>query len=161
MLKNVTGYSKKEQGFIPVLLTAKLHSSTLYQSMGLWGKGDCGLFESLSKYSLSVRSAIILRHMRLALITEEEEEMIIDFKNVYKYFSLTTTWSRAQANHKGVEKYIFYCFGDECFPKWDFEKLTMLCQSRGASLYIPYRDLLASLQVRRLSSLHCIKHSYG
>ena len=28
-----------------------------------------------NKYSLSVRSAIILRHMRLAIITEEEEEM--------------------------------------------------------------------------------------
>ena len=27
-----------------------------------------------NKYSLSVRSAIILRHMRLALIKEEEEE---------------------------------------------------------------------------------------
>ena len=30
-----------------------------------------------NKYSLSVRSAIILRHMRLALITEEEEEGVV------------------------------------------------------------------------------------
>ena len=54
--------------------------------------------------------------------------------------SLTTTWSRtrprAQANHKGVEKYIFHCFDDECFPEWDFEKLTIASIMRCQSPYI-------------------------
>ena len=36
------------------------------------------------------------------------------FSELFIHFSLTTIWSRAQANHKGVEKYIFHCFGDAC-----------------------------------------------
>ena len=39
---------------------------------------------------------------------------LIDFKNFLLAFTLRNTWSTAQANHKGVEKYIFYCVGDTC-----------------------------------------------
>ena len=38
------------------------------------------------------------------------------FSDLFIHFSLTTIWFRAQANHKGAEKYIFHCFGD-CCPK--------------------------------------------
>ena len=65
------------------------------------------------------------------------------FSELFIHFSLMTVWSRAQANHKGEEKYIFHCFGDECCPKWDFEKLTIVSITRCQSLYS--RDLLASL----------------
>ena len=57
------------------------------------------------------------------------------FFEFFIHFSLTTIWSRAQANHKGVEKYIFHCFGDECCPKLDFEKLTIVPITRCQSLY--------------------------
>ena len=46
---------------------------------------------------------------------------------------------QAQANHKGVERYIFHCFGDECFPKWDFEKLSIVSITRCKSLYPMWR----------------------
>ena len=55
--------------------------------------------------------------------------------------------TRAQVNHKGVEKYIFHCFGDECCPKWDSEKLTIVSFMQYQSLYT-YRDLLAHLWYR-------------
>ena len=45
MLKNITGYSKRA-GDHPgtVDCTSKIHSSTL--GSRVWGKGDCGPFES-------------------------------------------------------------------------------------------------------------------
>ena len=65
------------------------------------------------------------------------------FSGFLIHFSLTTIWSRAQANHKCLETYIFYRFGDECCPKCDFEKLTIVSIRRCQSVY--NRDLLASL----------------
>ena len=65
-------------------------------------------------------------------------KMIIDFKKLFTCFSLklTTIWSRAQVNHKGVEKYIFHCFDEECCPKWDFEKLTTVSITQWQTLYL-------------------------
>ena len=37
-----------------------------------------------------------------------------------------------------MEKYIFHCFGDECFPKWHFEK----CVNHAVPAFIS-KDLLA------------------
>ena len=72
----------------------------------------------------------------------------LDFKN----FLLAFPWRphgpghKQMPNHKGVEKYIFHCFGDECFPKLDFEKSTIVTITWCQSVYIlVYRDLLASL----------------
>ena len=73
-------------------------------------------------------------------------KMIIDFKNFLLAFPWRPHDPGHKANHKGVEKYIFHCFGDECFPKWDFEKLTTVSITRCQSLYLyTCRDLLASL----------------
>ena len=71
-------------------------------------------------------------------------KMIIDLKELFTCFSLMTTWFRVQVNHKGVKKYIFHCFGDECCPKWGFEKLTIVLITQCQSLYLIY--LLASLK---------------
>ena len=60
-LQNVTGYSKRARDHPGSFdCTSKLHSSTLGPE---------------EKYSLSVRSAEILRHMSSALIREDEEEL--------------------------------------------------------------------------------------
>ena len=77
------------------------------------------------------------------------------FKELFTCFSLTTTWSRAQANHKGVEKYIFHCFGKWVLSKIRLWKINqMLWQSCGASLYIlVYTDLLASSSASNKSKL--------
>ena len=56
---------------------AKNSNTTPEWRQRVWMYGARAIVARLSpknKYSLSVRSAIILRHMRLALITEEEEE---------------------------------------------------------------------------------------
>ena len=44
-------------------------------------------------------------------------KMIIDFKNFLNLFFLDDHMVQGTSkSHKGVEKYIFHCFGDECCP---------------------------------------------
>ena len=93
--------------------------------------------------SLNFARSYIWLQANYLLIVIVYIKMITDFLSFFIHFSLMTIWSRAQANHKRVEKYIFYCFGDECCPKWDFEKLTIASITRCQSLY--NRDLIASL----------------
>ena len=59
------------------------------------------------------------------------------FQELFYLLFLDDHMVQGTSKYHKVEKYIFHCFGDECCPKWDFEKLTTaLCQSCGASLYI-------------------------
>ena len=43
------------------------------------------------------------------------------WSSIYSIFLEKHSHRRSRAHHKGVEKYICYCFGDECCPKWDFK----------------------------------------
>ena len=91
-------------------------------------------------HDLMILFLLILYHFVTVYI-----KMIIDFlKEFFTCFSLMTTWFRAQVNHRGVKKHIFHCFGDECCPKWGFEKLTIVSITQCQSLYLI--DLLASLK---------------
>ena len=85
------------------------------------------------------------------------------FQELFIQFSLKTThnhWHSPGHKHimvfKGVGKHIFYCFNDECCPKWEF-KNQPLSQSCRASPW--YMDLIANQAI--LFYFQEVKESYN